>query len=214
MLHPATELRKVSDEVGYGVFATERIARGTIIWVRDALDIVLSRAQVARLPEALVPTLARYAYRDAMGRHILCWDHARYMNHSCVAATLSVGTLCDFARRDIEVGEEITCDYAFLNMRESFDCRCGAPACRGFVSVADLDAIAAAVDREVEGMLPRLARLPQLLEPFMVDPERGRLEAVLAGDEAMPSCRENRYEAPPAKRGKGEGKVSAVASGN
>ncbi len=210
MLHPATELRKVSDEVGYGVFATERIPQGTIIWVRDALDIVLTREQAAKLPQALVPTLARYAYRDAQGRHILCWDHARYMNHSCVSATLSVGTLCDFARRDIKPGDEITCDYAFLNMRESFDCRCGAPDCRGFVSVADLDAIAASVDREVESLLPQIVRLAQPLEPFLVNPERARLEAVLAGDEPMPSCRENRYAASESK----SRKVSAVASGS
>ena len=34
MIHPDTELRFISDEVGYGVFATALIGRGTITWVR------------------------------------------------------------------------------------------------------------------------------------------------------------------------------------
>lgn len=38
MIHPKTELRFISKEVGYGVFATDFIPAGTITWVLDKLD--------------------------------------------------------------------------------------------------------------------------------------------------------------------------------
>jgi uncharacterized protein len=38
MIHPNTELRFISPEVGYGVVAREFIPKGTITWVLDELD--------------------------------------------------------------------------------------------------------------------------------------------------------------------------------
>ena len=38
MIHTDTELRFVSPEMGFGVFATKLIPRGTLTWVRDDLD--------------------------------------------------------------------------------------------------------------------------------------------------------------------------------
>lgn len=35
MIHPDTELRFINPEIGYGVFATQFIPRGTITWVRE-----------------------------------------------------------------------------------------------------------------------------------------------------------------------------------
>ncbi len=42
MIHPNTELKMVSPEMGIGVFATHFIPKGTITWAQDELDIVLS----------------------------------------------------------------------------------------------------------------------------------------------------------------------------
>jgi hypothetical protein len=50
MMHPATELRFLSREIGYGVFAVERIPTGTITWTGDPLDQRFTPEQVGQLP--------------------------------------------------------------------------------------------------------------------------------------------------------------------
>ena len=40
MIHPSTELKYVSPEIGIGVVATEFIPKGTITWALDPLDQV------------------------------------------------------------------------------------------------------------------------------------------------------------------------------
>ena len=49
MIHPDTELRFVSKEVGYGVFATNLLPKGTILFARDKLDLVLTPKQYKAL---------------------------------------------------------------------------------------------------------------------------------------------------------------------
>jgi hypothetical protein len=49
MLHKSTELRFVNSEVGYGVFATELIPKGTIIAFHDPLDVEVKPEMFASL---------------------------------------------------------------------------------------------------------------------------------------------------------------------
>jgi hypothetical protein len=61
-----------------------------------------------------------------------------YVNHSCdpnCAVELADAVASLRALRDIAEGEEITYDYSTLMVRDptSFECRCGASACRGVV---------------------------------------------------------------------------------
>lgn len=130
MIHPSTELRFISQAIGSGVFATELIPRGTITWTKCAFDQVLAPTAVASLGPAYRAILDRYAYRDARGDYVLCWDLGRYMNHSCQAAVISPGFDVDVAVRDIRPGEELTCDYGMLNLDAAMDCHCGAPGGR------------------------------------------------------------------------------------
>jgi hypothetical protein len=41
MIHPWTELRFINDSIGYGVFATQFIPKGTIVWALDDLGPTL-----------------------------------------------------------------------------------------------------------------------------------------------------------------------------
>jgi uncharacterized protein len=107
MLHPHTVLRTVSDAIGVGVFATRRIPRGTITWVLDPLDHRLPEALVAAMPQAQRAYLDRYAWREDQHR-ILCWDHGRFLNHSCDPTCLGGTSQFEIAVRDIEEGEELT----------------------------------------------------------------------------------------------------------
>lgn len=83
VIHPHTELRPADARVGYGVFATHLIPRGTITWVHDFLDQTFSPDDVARLAPLHREALERYAYIEPTGAYVLCWDHARYNNHAC-----------------------------------------------------------------------------------------------------------------------------------
>ena len=69
---------------------------------------------VAALPAFYRPYLDRYGYEDARGDTVLCWDHARFVNHSCDASCLAAGNGFEIAVKDIHPGEQLTDDYAGL----------------------------------------------------------------------------------------------------
>jgi hypothetical protein len=122
MMHPDTELRFVSEEIGLGVFATKMIPKGTIVWVLDDLDIILDEAYVESLDPIRKQVVYKYAYQHDEGKYVLCWDHARYVNHSFHANCVATAYEFELAARDIHPGEEITCNYATLGEDEPFYC--------------------------------------------------------------------------------------------
>jgi len=46
MMHPDTEIRFISKEIGYGVVAKKIIPKGTITWVQDELDQIYTPKQI------------------------------------------------------------------------------------------------------------------------------------------------------------------------
>lgn len=178
MVHPDTELRFVSPSIGWGVFATRPIPRGTIVWALDRLDQRFTNAQRAELPAYAQAQLDKYSYVDARGDHVLCWDHARFFNHSCNANCLSVGYDFELAVRDIAAGEELTDDYGTLNPTEPFPCLCGADACRGQVLPEDHFAESTRWNDLGRGAF---FLIPTVLQPLWeVLSERNAIEAALA----------------------------------
>jgi len=178
MVHPHTELRFVNDNIGWGVFATQAIPKGTIIWALDTLDQKFTPDQVAALPPYAQAALDKYSYIDARGRHILCWDHARFFNHSCEANCLSLGYDFELAIRDIAAGEELTDDYGTLNPLVPFPCLCGADACRKAVKPDDFSRLG---DRWNALARDAFFRIPSVPQPLWdVLSERADIEAALA----------------------------------
>lgn len=63
--------------------------------------------------------------------------HENFINHSCSPnARVNWEDLSLVASREISVGEEITFDYLTSDFDETddhFNCRCGAPVCRGVI---------------------------------------------------------------------------------
>ncbi len=163
MIHPHTELRFVSEHTGHGVFATRPIPRGTVVWMHDALDQVLSSDRVQGLPPALRQQVERYAHVNAAGQRVLCWDHARYMNHSCDPSTVSVGVLMEIARRDLAPGDELTCEYGLDYITAPFPCGCGAPTCRGTLVPEDAREQRVRWDRESQQVFDWALTVPQPL---------------------------------------------------
>ncbi len=187
MIHPAAELRFVNSKIGYGVFAREPILKGTVVWVLCQLDMIFTRAEAAAFPPPYQPILERFAYTDAQNQLILCWDHGRYVNHSCDPVMVDVGNTFEIAVRDIAVGEELTCEYATLNLSEPMECRCGAPGCRRRIGSTDLSTLWRDLDRRVEAALPHARGVRQPLLPYTKDAEQ--FWAWVDGREPPPSCR-------------------------
>ncbi len=187
MMHPDTEIRAVSDEIGVGVFATRPIPRGTITWVRDPLDVVISPVNASVLGPLYAAALDRYAFVDRRGDLVLCWDHARYINHACEPTTLCSGFDFDVALRDIARGEEITYDYGVLNLTEPMPCLCGQPACRGEIRPSDSALLCDDWDSRVAVAFADLGLVSQPLWPLIQDADT--ISRILAGDARVPSVR-------------------------
>jgi hypothetical protein len=186
MIHPSTELRFVSPSIGNGVFARSFIPRGTITWAHCALDRVFSPAEVRELGPHYAPAIDRYGYRDGRGDYVLCWDLGRFMNHSCNPAVLSPGFDVDVAVRDVQPGEELTCDYALLNLETEMPCACGAAGCRRTLRPDDPRRLLSGWDDLVRSAFADVLRVDQPLWPFIR--EREDLAAAARGERPVPSC--------------------------
>lgn len=199
MLHPHTELRLAREEIGLGVFATRDIPRGTVVWALDDLDQRLPPEQVSRLGRRYERILEHYAYLNAAGEHVLCWDLARWINHSCDANVLSSGWEFDLAIRDIAAGQEITTDYGALNLARGFACRCGSPGCRRRVRPGDFEKLAAMWDQRVREAFADLLCVPQPLWQWV--PNKRAVAAASRRPEKLPSVLSHRLTwAAPARR--------------
>ncbi len=192
MIHPKTELRFVDDAIGWGVFATEFIPKGTIVWVLDALDQSFTRKEFAAFPAPYRPVVEKYCYLDGRGMWVLCWDHARMVNHSCEPALLPSGWL-DFevAVRDLKPGDAITDDYGTLNVDEDFECRCGSPHCRKKIRADDIDRFSDHWDALVQPAIRALPMVEQPLAAFWSS--RDLVTRTLAANGPIPSIRANRF---------------------
>lgn len=167
MIHPHTAIQWVDDHIGYGVMATRSIPRGTVVYVLDALELVLSPGD-GRLGSPLYRDIIdRYSYIQADGSRVLSWDAARLVNHSCAANSLSTGYGFEIAIRDIEAGEQLTDDYGLLNIEHAMRCACGAPRCRGLIAAREFDHLVAQWDRAVKPALSRFNDIEQPLLPWL-----------------------------------------------
>ena len=65
-------------------------------------------------------------------------DIKLYNNHSCEPNCGLHGEVTFVAMRDIDAGEELTVDYAFIDNEDySFECHCGSPMCRHIITGFD-----------------------------------------------------------------------------
>jgi hypothetical protein len=167
MMHPHLELRYIGPTIGYGLFATKAIAAGTVTWVQDPLDGVFAKDFPNTLEPEVRKQFDRYAYRNQDGAHVLCWDKAKYINHNCNPNTLSSGFHVDITLQDIKQDQELTTDYAQLNLEESFACDCQAPQCRKEVSSHQAAQLVTQWDHKLTQALLHTLQVDQLLWPLI-----------------------------------------------
>ncbi len=138
---------KPSKIQGLGAFAAARIAKGTRI--------------IEYTGERISPAEADRRYNDDASDHprVLLFsvdnrtvidaavggNEAQYINHSCepnCAAVTDKKRIFIEALRDIRLGEELLYDYNLTResdddaaLEKRYECRCGAPTCRGTMLV-------------------------------------------------------------------------------
>lgn len=139
MIHPCTELRLVSKEVGYGVFATAFIPKGTIVYIKDALEVVVKPDDPLRNDPRYSEIIEKYSYMEPNGNMVLSWDIAKFVNHCCNCNIISTGYGFEIAIRDIQADEEITDEYGLFNSGWEMDLVCKQPGCRKKLTSADLE---------------------------------------------------------------------------
>ena len=114
MLMVETELG-VSPIQGIGVFVTEPVRAGQLIWRFDSrIDRVFSDEEVRDMPKELQRFLKTYSTLHAeLNMWVLCGDNGRFFNHSETPNTRSLGIAFgdDVAAEDIAPGAELTSDY-------------------------------------------------------------------------------------------------------
>ncbi|MEL4180964.1 SET domain-containing protein [Roseateles sp. PN1] len=117
---------------GLGVFAAEAIParrkigelRGEAISVREARKRAKGRERIHIVEVSETRAVDATESKDAL----------RHINHSCAANAklrISQGRVEFYALRDIEPGEELSCDYGVSHHEGRLSCRCGAPNCAG-----------------------------------------------------------------------------------
>lgn len=163
MIHPDTEVRFINDEIGYGVVATRLIPKGTITWVADKLDREFTQAEFEEFDSVYQDILEKYTFRDKHGKLVLCWDNARFVNHSFNSSCVTTAYNFEIAVRDIHPGEQLTDDYGYLNISEPFDCQPEEGSDRTTVYPDDLLKYHTVWDARIEEVIHLIPKLEQPL---------------------------------------------------
>ncbi|MAN59713.1 MAG: SET domain-containing protein-lysine N-methyltransferase [Flavobacteriaceae bacterium] len=188
MMHPNTEIKFISESIGYGVIATKRIPKGTITWVQDELDQVYTPAQVAQMKPLSQEMIDKYTFRNSQGNFVLCWDISKYVNHSFKSNCISTAYDFEIAIRDIEVGEELTDDYGYLNVTEAFDAEDEGTA-RTRVLPDDLLHYHKDWDALLEAAFRQLTTVQQPMMKWLSQSLQERVARISKGEEPMKSIK-------------------------
>lgn len=192
MIHPNTELKYISNEIGYGVVATEFIPAGTITWVQDKLDREFSPAQFQAMEPIYQSILDTYTFRNNNGNFILCWDNARYVNHSFNANCLTTAYDFEIAIMDIHPGEQLTDDYGYLNIPYPFR-GVDEGTRRKIVYPDDLLKYFRVWDKKLLKVFHRIPKLNQPLQELIAENTWSDILAISEGKKEMESILKNYY---------------------
>lgn len=110
---------KPSEINGIGLFADEKIPKGTVTWrFNSRFDILFDPEEVKKMPENQHKLIDRYAYLSiTSGKYVYSMDDSHFTNHSSTNANIdSVEKAGEpetlgVANRDIEAGEELLVNY-------------------------------------------------------------------------------------------------------
>jgi len=192
MIHPITELKFISNEIGYGVVAREFIPKGTITWALDKLDREFTPIEIQSLDSIYQDILDFYTFRNNNGNFVLCWDNGRYVNHSFNSNCLSTAYDFEIAIRDIQPGEQLTDDYGYLNIPAPFR-GIDEGTKRKVVYPNDLVKYHKVWDKKIEKAFPLIIKVNQPLRKLIPEETWKEIEVIAEGKKQMMSILHNFY---------------------
>ena len=195
MIHPKTELRFISKEVGYGVFATDFIPAGTITWVLDKLDREFRPEEFFAMDLVYQNIIDTYTFRNNIGNYVLCWDHGRFVNHSFNANCLTTAYDFEIAIRDILPGEQLTDDYGYLNIKDPFTAADEGTE-RKIVYPDDLVRYYKVWDAQILKVFGKINAYEQPLRVLIKDELWDKVQKIIAGKQQIDSILNNYYDDP------------------
>ena len=195
MIHPKTELRFISKEVGYGVFATDFIPAGTITWVMDKLDREFRPEEFFAMDILYQNIIDTYTFRNNIGNYVLCWDHGRFVNHSFNSNCLTTAYDFEIAIRDILPGEQLTDDYGYLNIKDPFTAVDEGTE-RKIVYPDDLVRYYKVWDEKILKVFGKINAYEQPLRVLIKDELWDKVQKIIAGKQQIDSILNNYYDDP------------------
>ena len=137
-------IKKEIGEDFYGVFASEDIKQGEIVFSKWNDNCVkLKRDEVNKLPEPYKTIFEKYSTELEEYTYVGPYENEDvssqidyFINHCCDPNAWMINDEDVAARRDIKAGEQVTIDYATFIINEFPSskietCLCGAASCRG-----------------------------------------------------------------------------------
>ncbi len=193
MIHPKTELKLINDQVGYGVFATDFIPEGTIVYVKDSLEQIITPTTYLLHTSEMREVIDKYSYMDESGNRIVSWDFAKYVNHCCNCNTISTGYGFEMAIRDIQKGEQITDEYGIFNLDKEMELVCGESNCRKRVGPDDFDSHYKEWDEKIMSSIGKLFDVEQPLLPLIDEAVQSELDNFFKNPESYKSVYALKY---------------------
>lgn len=184
MIHPDTEVRFINKEIGYGIVATKLIPEGTITWVQDELDQIYTPEQVDNMSPHTKEMIDKFTFRNSNGNFVMCWDTAKYVNHSFKSNCLSTAYDFEIAIRDIQPGEELTDDYGYLNVTEAFKAEDEGTS-RTTVYPDDLLNFHEEWDKKLANSFVKINQVPQPLETLLPKETKATVKDILKGEKKL-----------------------------
>jgi hypothetical protein len=180
MIHPHTTIKHINETVGYGVFATQDIPEGTIVYVKDSMELEISPLEFLTHQKEIQEVIEKYSYMDQRGYRIVSWDFAKYVNHCCNFNTISTGYGFEIAVRAIKAGEQITDEYGIFNLTYDIELTCAEPTCRKTVKPKDFDTFYTQWDEIIKKSLAKFKSVDQPLLVFVDEFSKNELEDFIA----------------------------------
>lgn len=193
MIHPDVELKHISDEIGYGIFAKKFIPKGTITYIQDSLEIKIPADEVKNYNKDLQDVIEKYSFIDEKGYRIISWDVAKYVNHCCQCNSISTGYGFEIAIADIYPGEQITDEYGIFNMAQEMPLHCDKDGCRKYVRPQDFDHYYPVWDKKIITALEDLREVPQPLIHLLEKEDKEALDAYFADPDNYKSVYSLKY---------------------
>lgn len=195
MIHPNTVLKFVSETIGYGVYATRDIPEGSIVYVKDSLELIITPTDYLLHTPEMKTVVDKYSYIDEKGNRIISWDFAKYVNHCCNCNTISTGYGFEIAIRDIKAGEQITDEYGIFNLDQEMTLVCGEQNCRKIIKPVDFDIYYQDWDAKIKNSIGKLFEVEQPLMPFVEEQTRKELDDFFTNPERYKSVYSLRLKA-------------------